>query len=261
MYINQVKRNLPRPLRELLKDTTFKNWTEFLNAVRSVKAGTLKEEVEDWEDRHMTAVSLKKQMSQITAALSGVTIAQRNNQSVAALAVTRAPAPAPNYQYEKYGQPQRAPAPAAAVRQTGAGRGTPGELTAQQQDKLRESVTEWPHHPNTREGNAAYQAQITEFRIKYGEDPFIRYDTPVPLKPGTSPLKSRECYRCGMADPVHLAADCQNAEIPPLERKWRAYVGRHLRRATTAVNWAGFIDPPVEWQGAEGAGQGNGGGL
>ncbi|KAG2095266.1 uncharacterized protein F5147DRAFT_656917 [Suillus discolor] len=45
---------------------------------------------------------------------------------------------------------------------------------------------------------------------------------PYPLKPGTSPLGSRECFNCGLATtPSHQAHECQNTPIPMQEGCWR----------------------------------------
>ena len=76
-----------------------------------------------------------------------------------------------------------------------------------------------PPHPDTQEGWAAYEAEITAWnRNSYGRSV---YETrPYPLTPGTSPVASGECFSCGNTG--HGSSACTvNRRIPEVERAWR----------------------------------------
>jgi hypothetical protein len=96
-----------------------------------------------------------------------------------------------------------------------------------------------PHHPDTETGNQAYNQQVQEWHTQHGADAIPNSQRPYPLKPGTSPIGSRECFNCGIATaPPHQAYDCANAPLPPQEMKWRETVSRLVSRSlasTTAM--------------------------
>ncbi|KAG2337313.1 hypothetical protein BDR05DRAFT_1005127 [Suillus weaverae] len=84
-----------------------------------------------------------------------------------------------------------------------------------------------PHHPDSDTGRQAYAQQIQEWHTQHGTEAIPNSQRPYPLKPGTSPIGSRECFNCGMATaPPHQAYDCPNAPLPPQETKWRETILR-----------------------------------
>ncbi|KAG1775750.1 hypothetical protein EV702DRAFT_1046647 [Suillus placidus] len=89
-----------------------------------------------------------------------------------------------------------------------------------------------PHHPDSDMGRQAYTQQIQEWHTQHGTKAIPNSQRPYPLKPGTSPIGSRECFNCGMAmAPPHQAYDCPNTPLPPQETKWRETISRLVSRA------------------------------
>ncbi|KAG1809233.1 hypothetical protein EV424DRAFT_1350077 [Suillus variegatus] len=88
-----------------------------------------------------------------------------------------------------------------------------------------------PHHPNSEAGKQAYAQQIQEWHAQHGTDAIPNSQRPYPLKPGTSPIGSRECFSCGMATmPPHQAYDCAGEPVSAQETKWRETVSRLVSR-------------------------------
>ncbi|THH04853.1 hypothetical protein EW146_g10062, partial [Bondarzewia mesenterica] len=74
-----------------------------------------------------------------------------------------------------------------------------------------------PHHPNTTEGIALYEHQITTW---HAANPNGRLDEhwPYPLTPGTAPLTMGECWKCGTTG--HHGDECTGHAIPEGEYRW-----------------------------------------
>jgi hypothetical protein len=56
-----------------------------------------------------------------------------------------------------------------------------------------------PIHPNTPAGQALYNAQIVQWNTKYAGHQVSEIQ-PYPLSPGTAPVASGECWKCGIDD-------------------------------------------------------------
>ena len=84
---------------------------------------------------------------------------------------------------------------------------------------------------NTEEGLRKYNMAITAWRLCYGQDTDANWDTDhLPLSPGTSPLGSSECYRCGISG--HNRSQCDqhgHLEIPTQEGNFRAKINGVIR--------------------------------
>ncbi|KIM86069.1 hypothetical protein PILCRDRAFT_5137 [Piloderma croceum F 1598] len=81
-----------------------------------------------------------------------------------------------------------------------------------------------PQHPNTTEGLAAYQVQVT---VWHAANPSRKPDKqhPYPLTLGTPPVGSRECWDCGQKGHMQSAPVCAGATLPEPERDWQRIVG------------------------------------
>ncbi|KAF8064449.1 hypothetical protein FPV67DRAFT_1419770 [Lyophyllum atratum] len=97
-----------------------------------------------------------------------------------------------------------------------------------------------PIHPNTAAGKVLYEAQVSEFAAKHGNKG-PNEDRPYPLSPGSSPVASGECWKCGCTG--HMGGNCASTRmIPLLERRWRQIAASIKKNATnpggnsTAVN-------------------------
>ncbi|OCH93945.1 hypothetical protein OBBRIDRAFT_832251 [Obba rivulosa] len=90
------------------------------------------------------------------------------------------------------------------------------------------------HHEDTEAGRRTYQAQLAKWLKDHREVEPNEY-RPFPLKPGTQPLGSRECYRCGQDGHTGQACIASDAShIPDREGTWRARARAIMRNATTA---------------------------
>ncbi|KAG1802187.1 uncharacterized protein HD556DRAFT_1438235 [Suillus plorans] len=84
-------------------------------------------------------------------------------------------------------------------------------------ERLRTAAqyTTIPHHPNSEAGRQAYAQQVQEWHTQHGSNAIPNSQRPYPLKPGTSPIGSRECFSCGMATtPSHQSYKCPNEVVP-----------------------------------------------
>jgi hypothetical protein len=141
----------------------------------------------------------------------------------------------------------------------------PGVITEEEKAQLSANTLKYPHHPSMAEGRTAYFEQLHTWKVAYSENATINMHTPFPLRPGTAPVCSGECYTCRMQG--HRGADCTamgTAKIPPQEGRWRALCGRCLGRSRreqpTPVNHVAQMGE-FAWAGYGGEEQGNGEGL
>ena len=91
-----------------------------------------------------------------------------------------------------------------------------------------------PIHPRNAEGMAAYNSQILLWQSTYGQNGKGPNETrPYPLTPGTVPVASGECWRCGHR--THHPNPCPAPPVPTLETKWRSIAQTIRKRAETAA--------------------------
>jgi hypothetical protein len=90
-----------------------------------------------------------------------------------------------------------------------------------------------PIHPNTPAGRALYNTQINQWNID-NPGQYVSETRPYPLSPGTTPVASGECWKCGMLR--HTGPNCQNPNpIPAIEGQWRSIAGTIKCACTPAV--------------------------
>jgi hypothetical protein len=108
-----------------------------------------------------------------------------------------------------------------------------------------------PHHPPTSEGLSKYKAQVVAWTAA---NPSGRPNEhrPYPLTPGTMPVGSGECWKCGLAG--HRGDNDPGTNlVPDLEATWRRIAGGIYSRAnasstTSAVHAVGAIDEQtISW--------------
>ncbi|KAG1861656.1 hypothetical protein F4604DRAFT_1929717 [Suillus subluteus] len=82
-----------------------------------------------------------------------------------------------------------------------------------------------PHQPDTEAGRAAHAQQVKEWHNQHRPDTMPHTGRLYPLKPGTAPLGSWECFACGLVTiPSHRAQDCPHPPLIPQEARWREIV-------------------------------------
>ncbi|KAF8950516.1 hypothetical protein BDZ97DRAFT_1617781, partial [Flammula alnicola] len=96
--------------------------------------------------------------------------------------------------------------------------------------RLQDTPSKAKVHPDTPAGQAMYQTDVTTWRSAHGS--LSPNETrPYPLSPGTSPVASGECWKCGHHG--HMATNCSSTkQVPPSEERWRAIAAGIKRRAT-----------------------------
>ena len=89
-------------------------------------------------------------------------------------------------------------------------------------------------HPRNVEGIALYNTQIILWQSTYGLSGKGPNETrPYPLTPGTVPVASGECWKCGHR--THHPGPCIAPAVPALETKWRSIAQTIRKRAEAAA--------------------------
>jgi hypothetical protein len=107
-----------------------------------------------------------------------------------------------------------------------------------------------PIHLNTPASWASYNTQIIRWNTEYAGQQ-VSETHPYPLSPGTMPVSSGECWRCGM--PEHMGPSCDSStQIPGLEGRWRS-IAASIKRScplTTTRN-VNFVNETSTWTSRE----------
>jgi hypothetical protein len=259
-HIRQVRRELPDVLKEKV-GTGHADWTAFLKAVRDVDVDYVK----DHMDRLHKEAEKKKAMDQRIRILEQVSRSPTAplRQQLSSIAISSQPAG------------QNAAVVGDPFANTSGGQGnlrftantTPRPPrptpTLEQKAELRTLLNKLPHHPDTQAGRQAHQAQQAEWVRTYGYGTRVTEKTPYPLRPGTAPANSGECFTCGQVG--HLGArtgeNCVGLGyrvLHPNEQQWRAICGRILKepRSTTNVHYVAVDDYGTTLQDFQGNGEG-----
>ena len=122
-------------------------------------------------------------------------------------------------------------------------------------------LQKYPHHPDTEQGRQAHRAQQADWMKTHGMGTFVTESTPYPLRPGTLPVGSGECFTCGFAG--HMGrrdgSTCGgNCALHQHEQTWRAICSRILRQTKFAANiqLVAVDDYGTTWQEVQGKEEG-----
>ena len=209
LLVASTRKKLPKPLLKLvgLKPMT---WKQFADVVREISLEELMEKVEEERDaapRYVPAIPNTPSKA-LGAAFRNVSIAQPNLTN-----------------------PYQSPTVSQAPFNTYSER-PPHERLA---DVLSKAL---PIQPNNAEGLAAYTVQIETWQTTHGQGGKGPTETrPYPLTPGTVPVASGECWKCGHR--VHHPAACPAPPVPAFESKWRSIaqtIRKKAEAAAVAVN-------------------------
>jgi hypothetical protein len=210
LLVASTRKKLPKPLLKLvgLKPMT---WKELADAVRSVTLEELMEKVE--EERELTRYTLAVPNTPSKALGSAF-----QNINIAPQSQLRGLLPS---QYQVAGTNTRPSS------------GFSAEKPAHERlaDVLSKALV---LHPRNTEGIAAYNAQILLWQSTHGQNGKGPNETrPYPLTPGTVPVASGECWKCGHR--THHPGPCSALPVPALETKWRSIAQSIRKRAETAA--------------------------
>jgi hypothetical protein len=119
--------------------------------------------------------------------------------------------------------------------QTGITNRTPFNAEKPAHERLADVLNKaLPIHPRNVEGMALYNAQVALWQSTHGQNGKGPNETrPYPLTPGTVPVASGECWKCGHR--THHPGPCLSAPVPALETKWRSIAQTIRKRAEAAV--------------------------
>ena len=277
-YVGHVRRELPKLLREKV-GTGHVNWTTFLQAVRDVDLDHIREGVDIWKKEE--DVKRKEQEERKKDQENNDALRRRIQQLEKLTASPTAPLrqqmttfgigdPPPTVQ-------QTSSSPANPFTGSGGGQGNlfypisnkPPQQSgnprppATQADRaaLLVCLQKYPHHPDTESGRQAHRAQQADWARTHGVNAMVTESTPYPLRPGTLPVGSGECFTCGFTG--HLGrrdgSTCGgNRALHLHEQAWRAICSRILRQTRNAANiqLVEVDDYGTTWQDMQGNGEG-----
>ncbi|KAJ7602165.1 hypothetical protein DFH06DRAFT_1024187 [Mycena polygramma] len=197
-YIVHARRNLPNIIKDKIP-STFTDWKEFLTAVRDVDIEHIRDGAEKWRKEQENKKAVEDRIAQLSAELQrqqrapvSPTAGIRQQMTNTSLQGPRLPPPPPyNPNAGTFGG-------------RGGGRGnlfggaatTRGPTTEVQKAALRERIKSLVQHPNTAQGCLEHQKQQQAWVSQYGMGAIVTELTPYPLRPGTLPINSGECWKC-----------------------------------------------------------------
>jgi hypothetical protein len=133
--------------------------------------------------------------------------------------------------------------------------------TQADREALLTRLQKYPHHPDTEAGRQAHQAQQNDWVKTYGLTALVTDLTPYPLRPGTYPVGSGECFTCGFTG--HMGrrdgSTCGgNKSLNIREQTWRAICSRILKQTRQAANiqLVEVDDYGTTWQDVQGKEEG-----
>ncbi|KAJ7071901.1 hypothetical protein B0H15DRAFT_793145, partial [Mycena belliarum] len=239
-YIEVLRMDLPRQLRTKIPKE-FKDWKEFVKAVKDVDAVELELEMNEWREEKAKADRLSQLVERRAAMQASPTAGIRSQ-----LTNTTISAPMQAPRWATAGQ-NASPFGAAA----GGGRGNlfaaprpyqPSRpLVGDQRRILTEAIARITHHEDTEAGRRAHADQQQEWHRTHGAIP-MTVNTPYPLRPGRAPVNSGECFRCGHQGHTNFQRRCvapQDQCLSIREQQWRRIATQALREAPIAVRAVG----------------------
>ena len=261
-HVRQVRKELPTILREKV-GMGHADWDAFLKAVRDMDIDHIWDSMEllnkelegkkafdqclwmlETVSRSPTA-PLRQQLS--TVAISNQPVAQ--NTTAVTDPFSNAGGGQGNLRFTANSTTGRGPKPAP---------------TEEQKAALRASLATLPHHPDTPDGRRAHQAQQAEWVRNYGYGTKVTEKTPYPLRPGTAPVNSGECFTCGKLG--HLGTRTGESclalghrVLHPNEQQWRVICSRILKGpkvTTTNIHLVAIDDYGTTLQDLQGNGEG-----
>ncbi|KIK21566.1 hypothetical protein PISMIDRAFT_103871, partial [Pisolithus microcarpus 441] len=212
---------------DLLKDhltCEYDTWEEFLEAIRSVPANKLQrgqEELTKERTRDAAVVSLQQQFLRMST----------HSPATSVRAPSRIPPTMPSI-------PSNSPGMSSVM----ASANSPGPWTrgvvpfrmALTRSQILEKATILPQRSNTEAGRCMYEADVKTWHCNFGSEAYPSLERPYPLRPGTAPVGSGECFSCGMTTELsHVGNTCTSLEpIRQQESRWRGLVTSMLRQTT-----------------------------
>jgi hypothetical protein len=250
----QVKDKLPGVVRDRLTGS-YTTWTAFTTAIKGVDLTTLKE-----------AMKREKELEEMKRAVSAMQAKEKEREKewsrrmaeVEKDRASRRPPDSPTAPLH-HGLTSLSLSTATTAN-SGARSGLPRanlfgaasragtrtaepEVTPELCDRVRELIARYPVQPMSDQGMREYSQQVKLWMERHPNTRLASWETGYPLRPGTKPVCSKECWQCGQG--FHKGERCTSLEVPQPERWWRSYCARTLGQAgfgqATAVQWVGDL--------------------
>ena len=257
-YIGHVRKDLPKLLREKV-GAGHKDWTTFLKAVRDVDIDHIRDGVEVWKKEQQEQEAIRKRIQQLEKLTASPTAPLRHQMTSFNIGNSQAPNQAAqrqatsaanpftsttggsgNLAYSAQAKPNARPLPTKADR-----------------DALLICLQKYIQHPDNEAGRKAHQAQQADWAKNHGINATVTESTPYPLRPGTQPVGSGECFTCGFSG--HMGrrdgSTCGgNRALHPHEQTWRSICSRILKHTRTAasIQLVAVDDYGTTWQDMQG---------
>ena len=215
LLVASTRKKLPKALLKLVSRKPM-TWKQFADEVRGISLEELMEKVEEERDAtRYTPVVPNTPSKALGAAFQTITLAPHSQPNQTGQYQTQQAQPAQRASFNTY--PER-------------------PVHERLADVLSKAL---PLQPNNPEGLVNYNNQIATWQAMYGQSGKGPTETrPYPLTPGTIPVVSGECWKCG--NRAHHPGPCTAPPVPALETKWRS-IAQTIRKkaeaaATSAVN-------------------------
>ena len=238
-HLRQTRKDLPNILREKV-GTKHRDWEEFLQAVRDVDIEYIRDSI---DIKNKEQAEIDKRLRVLETLSRSPTAPIRQQLSTVAISSQTQSAQSSQVVGDPFVNPGggRGNIPftsnSATPRQTKppfTGTNPRPAPTPEQKAELRLLLNKLPHHPDTPPGRQAHQAQQAEWVKTFGYGTKVTEKTPYPLRPGTAPVNSGECFTCGF--PGHVGTRtgemCEalgHQPLHPNEQQWRVICARILK--------------------------------
>jgi hypothetical protein len=139
---------------------------------------------------------------------------------------------------------------------------TPRPLPSQaDRMNLIAQLSKYPQHPDTEAGQQAHQAQQADWAKTYSLGTHVMESMPYPLRPGTAPVNSGECFTCRQIGHMgqRESGSCGgNFPLHPNEQSWRVLCTRILKelRRMANIQLVAVDDYGTTWEDIQGNGEG-----
>lgn len=257
--ISGVRKELPKLVKDKI-GSGHANWTAFLKAICDIDIDYIREGADTWKKEQADQDAIKTQLRQLGDLLRASPTAQLQQQ-LASLSLGNQPS---------------TPIPPPRQATMGGGRGssimptriTPNAFakrpppTPADRATLRQQLQKYPQHPDTEAGRQAHAAQQADWFKTHGVGARVTESTPFPLRPGSAPVNSGECFTCGFSGHIggKDGAGCRgHRPLHTNKQVWRLICFRILKepRPTANIQLVAVDDYGNVWQAEQGNGEGS----
>lgn len=186
--IDSIIKHIPQPLRMSLANN-YSSWEDLKNSVRAVPIELLqdaKDRLEGNKSRDQTITSLQQQIAQLSIQ---VQTGQGRGTRTATASVTTPPQYLPMPTIQTSAKP--------IVTSGWQGQSVMPPYFSFTRARILERAAMVTQRPNTEVGKRQYEQDVEAWHSTHSSAP-PSLERPYPLKPGTMPLGSGECFACGM---------------------------------------------------------------